>query len=301
MIVVAVVAAVALSILAFAEIGGVRGKTIPVYAVMGDVRDIIPNTAVWLHGEQVGVVRRVNFRDTATEPDERVLVSMDILERARPYVRKDALVQIRRGESYLGAPVIYLTGGSPYVGSVNSGDTLRSTVRLDQQQLSADISAGLSDARAVFANIRRATDAVGQARGTVASLLGLEGAERSELEMLVESVRELSNGLGRMTARHDEDLRVRAVEIRERLTRLGAESRSGSVQRLLSDQELRDGLTEVTRELTDLRALVRARRDSLRALPAADDSSARELARVESALDALLSDIGKRPWRYIGF
>ena len=51
MIVVAVVAAVALSILAFAEIGGVRGKTIPVYAVMGDVRDIIPNTAVWLHGE----------------------------------------------------------------------------------------------------------------------------------------------------------------------------------------------------------------------------------------------------------
>lgn len=272
-----------------------------IYAAMGDVRDIIPNTAVWLHGEQVGVVRGVSFRSTETEPNERVLVSMDIRHRARPFVRRDAIVQIRRGESYLGAPVIYLTGGSPYAGAVNAGDTLRSTLRVDQQQLSADISGGLSDARAVFANIRRATDAVGEARGSVASLLGLDGEERSELERAVESVRELSGSLGRMSARHDQELLSRALDIRTRLTRIGTESRAGSVQRLLSDQEVRDGLTQLTGELTDFRALLRARRDSLRSLAVSDSVGTGELERVEAALGALLSDIGKRPWRYIGF
>lgn len=295
------VAAVALSILLFAEIGGVRGRTIAVYATLGDVRDIMPNTAVWLHGEQVGVVREVRFRSPATEANERVLVTMDLLDRARPFVRQDAVIQIRRGESYLGAPVLYLTGGSPYAGAVNAGDTLRSTVRVDQQQLSADISEGLSDARAVFANIRRTTDAVGEARGSIAGLLGQDGAERSELETVMQSLRGLTTRIGNISAEHDQELLARAVDIRARLYSIGTDSRSGSAQRMLSDEELRQGVVQMSSELTEFRSLVRTRRDSLRSLTTSDTASVSELERIDRALGALLSDIGKRPWRYIGF
>src|SRR5690606_24758467 len=102
----------AAGVLVFADIGAVRGTTIPVHVAFSEAREIIPNTEVWLNGERIGAVRSVQFQPATSEPDKRLVVTLDLLEVARPYVRRDATVQVRRGESFLGAPVIYVSGGT---------------------------------------------------------------------------------------------------------------------------------------------------------------------------------------------
>src|SRR5690606_2988642 len=160
-----------------------------------EAREIIPNTEVWLNGERIGAVRSVQFQPATSEPDKRLVVTLDLLEVARPYVRRDATVQVRRGASFLGAPVIYVSGGTASTPAVRRGDTLATTIWLDQDELSEQIRVGFTDARTVMANVRRTAGAIQEAQGSLAGLFAGEGsAQLSELQQVRTSLAGLTSG-----------------------------------------------------------------------------------------------------------
>lgn len=314
----AAVVVAAVLVLTLAEIGGVRGRTIRIYTALGDAREIIPNTEVWLHGELIGVVRSVEFRSTATDPDARILVALDVLDRARPHVRRDALVQIRPGESFLGAPVLYVSGGTPSAPAVQPGDTLRSSVRLDPDETSREIRRGLSDARAVLENVRRAAAGMRSARGSIAELVGRESeADRAALRRVRASLARLTSGEGAVPAllAADSPLRQRLDSLRLRVDSLTAQSAGSSARLLAEDEALPVATAALAAEVADVRARIRARLtrpagdtlaagwpDSASAVPdSVATALARELSRLDVALDALLRDLRRRPWRYVDF
>lgn len=292
-------------VLVYAEIGGVRGTTIPVYAAFGEARDIIPNTEVWLNGERIGVVRSVRFRPPGSAVAQRIMVHLELLERARPYVRRDAVVQVRRGESFLGAPVLYVSGGTPSAPAVRSGDTLTTTIRLDQDQIAVDIRSGFSDARTVLSNVQRAAMAMREARGSISALMGGgDGDDLSEFERVRVALAALaSNGSELHSFSRDTMLERRVERIRMSLDSLAITSRAGSARLLQEDSSLHEAVQEVAADVGSLRAEVRSRMASLRDVRGADSAGADpgELERLDAALTMLLSDLRRRPWRYVGF
>lgn len=302
-----------ISVLAFAEIGGVSGSTIRIYAAFEEAREIMPNTEVWLHGERVGVVRSVEFQPPSVKPEHRVLVTLDVLERARPFIRQDAIIQVRVGESFLGSPVLYVSGGSASAPSVLAGDTLGTTIRLDQDQMASDIRRGFTDARMVISNIQKTAGAIRDARGSIAALIGNDdGAELSELQVAMGSLSTLmtrTEALRNFTG--DTALRGRILRLASYADSMVTVSDSGSLRRALGDTASRKAAAELSAELASVRQAVRERLLMTGRLPDAEadaavpgDESAfsrEELERLDSALGLLMSDLKRRPWRYVGF
>jgi len=293
----------------YAEIGGVRGTTIPLHVSFREARDIMPNSEVWLHGERVGIVKSIEFQAPGGG-QSRVMMSLEILDRVRPFIRRDATVQVRRGESFLGARVLYIAGGTPGSPSVASGDTLGATVWMDQDQLAGNIRSGVADTRAVMSNVRLTARAIRDAQGSIAALMGTDGStEPSEIQNVLESwslLNERTQALRSITG--DTALRFRITGVMTRLETLEDASQSGSVRLTLADSALRGSAGALAAELAVVRQALRERMQLARGAVGADSSAtadtstgSADLAQFDSALGLLIQDLKRRPWRYVAF
>ncbi len=253
------VVAVALGVLLFARVGAVRGDSFILYAAFSDARLIIPNSEVWLLGEKVGIVEEITFRPPADDTTAHVLLRLKLWERARPYIRRDATAQLRSGGSLLGAPVVYINGGSRVAAAVTSGDTVVALARLDPDQLQTDIRGGLADARVVLADLRSVAAGVGRTRSTVSSLLGGAGDGRlsGPVGDLVRSMERLTGSetgsVGLLMA--DTQIRRRAAGISARFDSLVTATREpiGTVGRARSDSALARAVAALLAEATQVR------------------------------------------------
>ncbi len=322
----AVVLAVVLGVLLFARVGAVRGDTFVLYAAFSDARQVIPNSEVWLLGEKVGIVEEITFRPPAEDSTAHVLLRLKLWERARPYIRSDATAQLRSGGSLLGAPVVYLSGGTPTATLIVTGDTVRSRAPLDPVQIRANIASGLGDARAVLADLRVVAAGVGRTRSTVSALIGGGGDGRplagpvGGLMASIEGIGGADSGSIRLLVA-DARLRTRATSIQSRLDSLVTAARGpgGTLGRARTDSALTRAVAVLLADAQQLRGevqalsaalLPRAETDSVAdgavvpiATPAARAALAAraELAELDSALAAVIADAKRRPWRYLPF
>lgn len=254
-----VVVAVALGVLLFARVGAVRGDTFILYAAFPEARLIIPNSEVWLLGEKVGTVEEITFRPPAEDSTAHVLLRLKLWERARPYIRRDATAQLRNGGSLLGAPVVYISGGSGEAAAVASGDTVAALARLDPDELQTDIRGGLDDARIVLADLRAVAAGVGRTRSTVSSLLGGAGDGRlsgpvGEFVRSMEGLTGSETGSVRLLIA-DAQIRRRAAGISARFDSLVTATREpvGTVGRARSDSALTRAVAALLAEATQVR------------------------------------------------
>ncbi len=87
---------------------------------------MLPGSEVWLSGQKVGKIIAIRFRPPDSDSLERIQVDMELLEKYRAAIREDAVAQIRNGGSVIGAPVVWLTAGTPAARELRAGDTIRS-------------------------------------------------------------------------------------------------------------------------------------------------------------------------------
>jgi phospholipid/cholesterol/gamma-HCH transport system substrate-binding protein len=302
----AVLACVALAVgavLRFARIGGVRGPTTRVYAAIPTARGVIAGTEVWLAGHRIGTVRDVVFRPPSLDTTSRVLLVLEILERDRHAIRRDADVRIRPGGSVVGVPIVAIEVGSSGATPIAPNDTLRSRGPTYVERARADLAAAAAHVPAVLANLRLLSAQLQSARGTLGALgvteattaiaatarngsgladrtlrgSGTTGrvlrgglATHAQTTMAsVDSVRTLLLGSGRTSLgrfRRDSTILVSIAALQADLAALEARAASpdGAVGRVQSDRALRD-----------------------------------ELARTRNLLDALLADLKRNPFRYL--
>jgi phospholipid/cholesterol/gamma-HCH transport system substrate-binding protein len=144
------------AVLVFAQVGGLHGRTMRLYVATDDATGVIRGTDVWHSGERIGIVDGTSLRPVVTDTSQRVLVRIEIERDVARRIRRDTRAQIRPGTSMLGAPVVYLSGGTPRASALEDGDTI-----IAQPQ------SALDETRAVFAN---AEDQIPALRANVESL-----------------------------------------------------------------------------------------------------------------------------------
>lgn len=300
--VVALVAAGAASVLAFARVGALRGRTIRLYAVTPHARGILPGSEVWLAGRKVGLVRDVGFRPPTTDTLRRVLLTLDVLAEPGGAIRRAAPVAIRAGGSFIGAPVVAISPATNATPAVSDGDTLvAEPSELESIRTRLTTTVG-TEVPVILDNLRVLGAQLTTARGTLGAL-GIEGPSR-----IGATAGAASALLGRAThgngtvalalGRGDLTTRAQAALARVDEIRTRAATSQGAVGRLRTDSALARSIIEVRADLAEVQALLAEPRGT--AGRASQDRVLQlELARARAELDLLFADLRRNPLRYV--
>jgi hypothetical protein len=300
----AAIVGVVLVILLFAQVGAARGETVRVYTAVASARGIMRGSEVWLQGMPVGVVRDVSFLPPSAPPERRLLVSLDVGARFRPYIRRDAGTQVRAGGSIIGAPVIYITGGTPTARAVARGDTLTSRPPADVEAMTAGFSVAARELPLIMQNVRVIGTQLRAASGTIGAFRveegGVElGGVQARGARIAARFRDGRGTLGlALGGREALAARARGAMARADSIRSLLASGRGELGRFRRDSTLLRQVGEIRDELTIVRALLDEPRGTAgRVLH--DGALKTELARTDSAMTRLFADIKSRPLRYL--
>jgi len=299
---------VAVLILVFGRIGRLHGKTFELYVVTQEASGVIPGTEVWLDGRRVGLVKDISFMPTAGTDSERLVIRADVLDAVRGRIRRDSRTRLQSGGSFLGAPVVYVSSGTPRAAAIDNGDTLVSQPTFDVQATMANAALAVHDVPAIMANVKILTAQLSTAQGT----LGALGAGGSELQPRIAAVqRQVSNLSAAMRSPNGTFGRMSAGAGKLQADAQLALAQADSVRALLASNQ--HSLGRFRRDSTLLRDMNQIRA-TLAAVMARADTTAgtlgrarrdmalqRSLAAGTSQLDSLLADIRKHPLRYLVF
>ena len=160
-----------MAVMSFARVGALHGSTIRVYSSMAEARGVMKGTPVWLEGQPVGQVVRVEFLPPSSDSNANVLVVMDLLKRNAKYIRRDALAQITSGGTLIGAPVVYLGTTASNAPLIADGDTLHSVPQGDPEGVASRIALAARDFTAIIANVEDLRSQLSSVHGTTGALL----------------------------------------------------------------------------------------------------------------------------------
>lgn len=295
-----------MAVLSFARVGALHGSTIRVYSSMAEARGVMKGTPVWLEGQPIGQVLRVEFLPPSSDSNSSVLVVMDLLKRNAKYVRRDAVAQITSGGTLIGAPVVYLSTTGSNAPLVADGDTLHSKPQGDPEGVASRIALASRDFPAIIANVKDLRSQLGSVDGTTGALLNDDELSvdlaRSRGTKLANRTlhgngtigRVLNGGMTRATARAQHAL-AEADSLRTLVT-----SNASAVGRFRRDTSLMRTVTSLRNEVSLAKAMLDEPRGTAgRVLH--DSAVTRQLTAAEKELAALIVDLRAHPMRYVAF
>jgi hypothetical protein len=298
----AAIAAVVLGVLLFAEVGAAKGDTIRIYTAIAAARGIMKGSEVWLHGKPVGVVEKIGFRPSSVPPEERLLLALEVGEQYRPFIRLDTDAQVRPGGSFIGAPVIYLTGGSSRARGVAPGDTIIAKPAADLEGIATEFSVASKELPFIMQNLRMINTQLRATTGTIGAFTADGGVELGGLQERGSRVaRRFRSGgslglaLGGRTALV---ARARGALSGVDSVRALLSSGRGELGRFRRDSTLIRTIGEMRDELAIVRALLDEPRGTAGRV-VSDRAIRLELARADTAMQVLFADIKTRPMRYL--
>lgn len=296
----------AIAVLVFARVGALHGDTFRLYVYAKEARGILKGSEVWLAGRRVGLVANVSFRPTSADTLGPVRIALDILEPYREQFRADSYAQIRSGGSLIGAPVVYVSTGTPNAAPLPDGGVIPSKGQLDTEDLTSQIALAsrhfpdiIKNARALtseFARVRASLGGTGRDEPGV--ILRIVGARASRV-----GDRALSgSGTVGLALRDRDALTRRATRVIARadsLMRLVKDTR-GAAGRLRGDSALARTIADVRNEVSIVRALLDQPDGTVGRLRS-DSAIVRQLRHAERELSGVMSDFKRDPARYIAF
>jgi hypothetical protein len=290
----------------FAKVGSLHGSRMYLYVATDDATGVIRGTDVWDSGERIGTVDGTSLRPVTVDTSQRVLVRIEILRGLAARIRHDTKAQIRPGTSMLGAPVVYLSGGTLNSPSVRDGDTLVAQPQsaLDETRaVFADAESRLPELRA---DVESLTTQLFSHSGTIGAVNTREvGDER------VTVLDALTTGLRRRTfaakptvsldsLRNVFMLRTQhALAATDSLRRL-AMLPGGTLERLEHDTAFVRAILETRAELDTTEQLLSTPTGTLGRMRV-DSALRMRVAKAKSALDTLQRDASQNPSRYLPF
>jgi phospholipid/cholesterol/gamma-HCH transport system substrate-binding protein len=300
------VLAAALAILVFGRPGRLHGKTTTLFVTTDAARGLIPGSEVWLDGQKVGVVKSVTFRPPSVSPRERLVITMEVIDNARPLLRVDSRVQIRAGGNIIGDQVVYLSSGTAKMRGVVAGDTIRGGQQSDTEEITSDMALASREFPGIIDNVKLLAAQLQTAQGTLGAF-GIDGGGR-EVARLTERTAHLlremgtSTGtLGRvMSERGDFQLRAARTLAQVDSIRTLLASGKQTLGRFRRDSSLIGELGRVRAELAGIQSLANSPAGTIGRLRT-DSVLVRNIHRDAAALDSLVADMKKHPLRYIAF
>ncbi len=289
--------------LAFARVGGLHGATIRLYVATDGAAGVIKGTEVWSAGQVIGQVNGTMLRPVTVDTSARVLVSADILRHYAHRVRRDTRVQIGPGSSLVGAPVVFLSGGTAGAPAINDGDTLVSQpqrafdeTRSAYTSLGQQVPALYGDVRALLTQLSSPKGAIGAARtqegpATTAVIRSLAGR-------LTKRALRRSPAVGAMSDTLEARAR-RLLATADTLRRVLA-AKEGTLDRFDRDSAIVQSIRDTRAQIDTTRRLLTTPAGTLGRLHT-DDALRRRLADADSSLSVLMHDAMSQPVRYLPF
>ena len=307
LIAIAVIVVVAVGTLKYARVGALRGDSMRVYAAVGAARGVLKGSEVWLLGQKVGQITDIRFRSpTESDTTARVLIEMELLEKYRGALHRDAEAQVRAGGSVIGAMVVYLTPGTPSTPVVRDGDTLRAKPQADAESATAQFGAVTRELPAIIRDVKTIRAELQSSSGTAGALLRANtldrGALRTTGRQLSRLRQRLDDGRGSLGRIMNGGLGPRAARVMARAdsVRTLVASSSSSLGRFRKDSTLIAEVADIRDELAEVRAsLADSRGTAGRVLH--DSAVFDALGDVHREMALLVADLKKHPLRYSPF
>jgi phospholipid/cholesterol/gamma-HCH transport system substrate-binding protein len=247
----------------------------------------------------------VRFAPVSVDTARRLVIVMDVLKDYLPWVRRDSYAQIRSGTSLIGAPVVYLTVGTPTTTTLADGDTLATRRQADVENTTGRFAQASQSFPAIIANIAMLNALLTADSGTVGALMtsgdGIQrvmrvGGNANRLLMRATS----GHGTVAMVLSGTLSARVAGVRARTDSLRLLMSSPDASLGRFRRDSTLLRTLTSVRDETDSVFALLNESRGTAgRVLN--DSALVLEIAGARRTLDGLIKDVKTDPFRYVAF
>ncbi|MDB4885639.1 MAG: Mammalian cell entry related domain protein [Gemmatimonadetes bacterium] len=293
----------AFGVLRFLRVGALHGDTVRLYALVGEATALSPGSEVWLSGQKVGKVSRIEFLPVSTDTSKRVLVEMKVLSEQLPAIHRDAKAQIRAGGSFIGAVVVYLTPGTMRTAQITDGDTVAAQGSGQLDAARVQFGSAAAELPAILANVHAVAAQFDSTRGTVGALKngpGLQALREARFGTLRVMHRVQSNGTAGLIMRGGLGTRVGHVMSRVDSVRTLLASSRTSLGRLRRDSTLMDEVADIRRELAQVqRSLDEPRGTAGRILH--DSGMTNALAGAQREMTLLFADLKKHPFRYISF
>jgi phospholipid/cholesterol/gamma-HCH transport system substrate-binding protein len=287
-------------VLKFARTGVLRGEKFRLYVAVPDANNLLTGSEVWLNGQRVGTVTRIEFAPASAPQDVRVVITAEVLEKMRDNIRIDSRANLRSGGTIIGAPVVYLTAGTFTARAVIAGDTLRGAGKSDFEIAASratealeEMPAIVADAKIIMANAKTAGARFGAIVGKDEGL-GTIGAQTKALAA------KLSNGRGSAgLLMHDQEIRRRIAQTMAATDTLRTmlATRMNEVGRFRRDSTLGRSVRSLRDEIATLRQLAASPTGTVGRITT-DSALRKGLDSVFVELTALMADIKKNPLRY---
>src|SRR5438477_1117874 len=144
----------AVAVLLFAGIGQLHGRKMSLYFLSDQARGVMRGTEVWLAGQKIGLVDRVDFRPPTNDSLGHVLIVATVLTRVADQIRRDSRTDVRAGANFVAPVVVYVSAGTPGSPTVRDGDTIRARAQSDFEVAGTKIGAATADFRPIINNSR---------------------------------------------------------------------------------------------------------------------------------------------------
>ncbi|HEY8794086.1 MAG TPA: MlaD family protein [Gemmatimonadaceae bacterium] len=286
----------ALSIIAFARVGSLRGDTYTAYILADQASGIFKGTDVWLQGQKVGVVKAVGFRPGSAV---QTVLEVEVLSPYKQFIRKDSRVEFKPGGTFVGAQVVALRVGSSTAPVLEAGDTLTRVSVIDPDFRSNELTAAGQDLPEIVTSLR----SIGSDLSKTQSQFNSLAEHRSGLQLVIKHMAQFTlrkKGTLTLLAR-DRTLNERARLALERADSLLDFAREpGTLSRIKSDSGLRKALAGARTELDSVRIRI-AREDGAAGRFLSDAQLQRDLEALSNEIAHTLADFTKRPERYAPF
>ena len=305
LIALAIVIGVALVVLVFARVGTLHGSTFHLFAVTSEARGIIHSSEVWLGGQKVGVVKDVRFLPPSASDSSRVLIDMDVLSSARQGIRLNSSAQIRAGGTLIGAPVVYLSIGTIEARVVRQGDTLHALPQSDLETVTSEVAIASRQFPEIIHNIKLLNQELHGVEGTIGAFSAERGGTQLrqaqyEAGRLASRLSSSNGTIGLALSQPTLGDRARRAIARADSIRALIASPNTSYGRFRRDSSLMRQVADVRNELDIVRARMASPNGTIGRLHA-DSTLMQGLANAQREMSLIMTDIQRRPLRYVHF
>jgi phospholipid/cholesterol/gamma-HCH transport system substrate-binding protein len=263
-------------------------------------------TEVWLSGQKVGLVRDVKFRGVDVDTARRLVIVFDLLAKYQSLVRRNSFAQIRSGSTLIGSPVLFVEPGTAGSPPIQDGDTLRTDPQNDAEGMASRFAVGSREFPTIIANVKLLDAQLQGVRGTAGAILNGDraaqdfGAFVAHASELTQQATRGGGTIGLAMNGGDMQRRLQLVMARADSIRALMASNQTTLGRFRRDSSLMQTVADVRNEVSVMRALLDQPRGTAgRVLH--DEAAQRQLASMEKDLGALMTDLKKRPLRYVAF
>ncbi len=293
--------------LKYSRVDSLHGDTFRLYAHVGEARGVLVGSEVWLSGQKVGRISNIRFRSpSVADTAARIEITMEVLEKYRNAMHRDAQAQIRAGGTIIGAEVVYITPGTVASTVIRHDDTVATQSQADIENSAGTFGAATHELPAIVGNVKEIISQLQTSQGTMGAVLnapgGPGGPEMARALAQAQTLRSRLAGREALGYATSAELTERARQVLARTDSVRAllASDRSSYGRLRKDSTLMKNVNDVQRQLSSVRAALDEPRGSVGRYRR-DTVLTNALAGAHLQLSLLVDDLKKHPLRYISF